>query len=249
MTRRRVLWLATAGLVIVAGVVAVFLLPYLHRRAYPYPPILSPVSYTWPEDARIVELGSADHIRSEADALAYIHALRNRTVRPLSEFDEERLARAEYAAIRDPQKRIPESAIVKTYDALVDQLGAPASNHVTVEELHVFRTELLLYPRAMERLPDGSLRPDCRPIEAFNLLSQLIYSGGVWHPYRTQVGTARWLWSLLPTFWPSPPKTLAAVSHTQKHRFAAARERYFASHPDFNSQQLCNDLFSRLGIN
>ena len=190
MKRGRVFGLAVAGLVIVVGAVAVFLLPYLHHRAYP--DTLVPRNrtetrgYASLEDARIDDLGSADRIRSEADALAYIQALRPQMLTPLSNFDEDRLARAEYAAIRDPQKRIPESLVVNRFNALVDELSAPASSHVTVEELHVFRAVFfcLRYPRAAAPLPDGSLPRDFRPAEAFYLLDQLTLNGGVPRSFR-----------------------------------------------------------------
>lgn len=237
--------LAIAGLVIVLSVVAVFLLPYLHHRAYPdavrdhwleskHPP--------FPREARVDELGSANRIRSEADALTYIQALFDHWAMGLFRgFDENRLARAEYAAVRDPQKRIPESLVVKTFNALVDKWGAPRSIRVTVEELHAFRAEFM-YPQAAGCLPDGSYPRDFRPAEAVYMLDQLYFNGGVPGFLRVRFSTTAWLRSLLPAF-----RTSHRAPGPQLY---AAAWQYYRWHPSFTSQrQFSDDLFRQLGIN
>src|SRR5216684_8150907 len=173
------------------GVIGVAAVPYLHHLVYPdslpRSALKGSIGYAATPDLRqIDELGVPDHIRTEADARAYIEALVKRW-RP-SEKDlpgvtqfEDRLAHAEYDAIHDPQRRIPESLVAKIFNGLVDQWGTPASSRISLEELHAFRIvySSLLYPRSVLRLPDGSIAPDCRPSEALLLLDLLNFNGGV----------------------------------------------------------------------
>jgi hypothetical protein len=86
------------------------------------------------------DLVAVDRIRSESDGKTYLLALvktwgrDEKKVPQLAQF-EDRLACAQYKAVRDPQKRVPEFLVAKTFNTLAGQWGAPASSHVTVEDL------------------------------------------------------------------------------------------------------------------
>jgi len=248
MKRRRVAALLIVSAILVIAAVAFVLLPYLHYRAtrryigfnlnhlerYRHAPTSEFIQ-------QIEELGNPDHIHSEADALAYVEALHARMLPPFTDLDTGRLARAEYAAIRDPQKRIPESLVAKTFNALADKWQAPASK-ITIEELHLFRIAYFvrLHSRTAGLQPDGSFPRDCRPAEAFLLLEELNRRGGVDEYLRIQLSTRLWLAYRLHLVERDRPYRLAA-------EFSIARTTYFAWH-HVTSEQFCNDLFQQLGI-
>jgi hypothetical protein len=275
MTRGRVLGLIGAGVVIAVVACAVFL-PYVNGLVYPQllskaGPFHTATSADWPDPriGRIDELGAADHIHSEADARAYVDALieqwgRNEKELPGAAQLVDRLARAEYAAIREPQKRIPESLVAKTFNGLMNEWQMPSWTRISVEELHAFRiVESSLYSRSVARLPDGSIAPDCRPTEALLLLDQLNFNGGVQPWVRERVRARHFPWNLLKRFeWrrpiqqrPSQPVEYhlaplpANPLSRQMDKYDAAKRNYFASFPGFDFSQFCYGLFVQLGIN
>jgi hypothetical protein len=215
------------------GIIVVVAVPYLNHFLV-YPDSLSRSEATVaaqvggyaaiPEDRQIDELGAPERIRTEADARVYVEALvkrwdPNETNPHLDEF-EERLAQAEYAAVRDPNKLIPESQVAKTFNRLMDEWEMPAWTRVSVPELHALRLTYVLsvYPRSVARLPDKSIAPSCRPTEALFLLHMLDFRGGA-HTRE------------------SP----------QRNEYIGLRHKYFASHPAIVESEV-NDIFSQLGI-
>src|SRR5467141_4836589 len=135
------------GLLLI-GIVVLVAVPYLNHLVYPDSLPRSAARRATgyaviPEDRQVDELGAPDHIRAEADARAYVDALvkrwdPNETNAHLPEF-EERLARAEYAAVRNPEKRIPEAQVAKTFNGRMDEWQMPGWVHISVAELHAFR--------------------------------------------------------------------------------------------------------------
>ncbi len=265
------------GFLLIVGVICAVALPYLNHLIYPdllpRTALAGAIGYAAtpdPDLRQIDELGVPDHIRTEADARAYIEALVKRW-RP-SEKDlpgvtqfEDRLAHAEYDAIHDPQRRIPESLVAKIFNGLVDQWGTPASSRISLEELHAFRIvySSLLYPRSVLRLPDGSIAPDCRPSEALLLLDLLNFNGGVQPWLRKDVRARHWPWKILRRFeWRRPvqreqlepiayglrPMYTRTPDNVQQDKYHEALHEYFVNHP-FTSQQLADDVFAKLGIN
>ncbi len=266
----------TVLLICITGLVAV---PYLNHLMYPdalsQDDVTRAVAHTpgqaigyavFPVDRQIDELGAPDHIRTEADAKTYVEALMKRWGDPnetnphLAEF-EERLARAEYAAVRDPERRIPESKVVKTFNRLMDQWQMPGSAHISVAELHTFRIPYTcaIYPRSVARLPDESIAPSCRPTEALFLLLMLDSNQGIASYIREYVRQCQFPWNILkrlklwhpvpiPIFeqglHPAPPDPDAL----QKFRYDNLRRRYFARHPDVSLETAVNEVFAQLGI-
>jgi hypothetical protein len=161
------------GFLLIVGVICAVALPYLIHLIYPdslpRTALTEAIGYAVPEDRQVDELGAPDHIRTEADARAYVEALVKRwdpreTNPHLAEF-EERLAQAEYVAVRDPKKLIPESKVAKTFNQLMDEWEMPSWTRVPMAELHAFRTTYAsaVYPRSVARLADRSIAPGCRP--------------------------------------------------------------------------------------
>jgi hypothetical protein len=273
------------GLLLV-GVIAEIAVPYLHHLASPdalpinafrrvtgYPII--PLQAVIPEDRQIDELGVPGHIRTEADAGTYVQALMNRwdpreTNPHLAEF-EERLARAEYAAVRDPKKLIPESQVAKTFNHLMDEWNMPGWTRISVPELHFFRIvySSAIYPRSVTRLPDGSVAPGCRPTETLLLLDWLDFTGGAPPNIRKAVRDTRFPWVLLKRLeWSRPPErpVESAMSLGQQStygpcpeytqtpedrqvdRYSDLRRKYFARHPEITFESVAREIFSELGI-
>jgi len=266
------------GFLLIVGVICAVALPYLNHLMYPdalsrddltraltHGPRQAIGYAVFPVDRQIDELGAPDHIRAEADARAYVDAFVKRwdpkeTNAHLSEF-EERLARAEYAAVRNPEKRIPESQIAKTFNGLMDEWQMPGWAHISVAELHAFRIPyaLAVYPRSVARLPDESIAPSCRPTEALFLLHMLDSNEGIASYIRDYVRESHFPWNVLkrlklwhPTAIPivQPGLHLAPPSPDGSKRleYETLRRRYFASHPDATFDRTMNELFAQLGI-
>jgi hypothetical protein len=256
------------GLLLLCIVVLVAV-PYLNHLVYPdslpRSAVRRAIGYAIiPEDRQVDELGAPDHIRTEADARAYVIALVKRwdprkTNPHLAEF-EERLAQAEYAAVRDPTKLIPESQVAKTFNRLMDEWRMPAWTRVSVPELHAFRITYAssVYPRSVARLADGSIAFGCRPTEALLLLHMLDFIGGVPPEIREKVRESPFPWSLLKRLrWSRPamepveyglhPAPLNPDSR-QRHEYITCRNVYFASHPAISFESEVGDIFSQLGI-
>ncbi len=260
------------GFLLIAAVICALALPYLHDLIYPdslsrndlTPTGCETIGYAVTStDRQIDELGAADHIRTEADARAYVDALMkrwdpNETNPHLAEF-EERVARAEFAAVRNPEKRIPESQVTKTFNRLMDEWQMPGWAHISVAELHAFRITAAsaVYPRSIARLPDGRIALDCRPTEALFLLYMLDFSGGVPPQIRQQVRETHFPWNVLKRFkWsrpamnpiePGPHPAPPNPESLQRHKYSTLRANYFSRHPDAVSfDRVVNELFMQL---
>ena len=67
------------GFLLIASVICAVVLPYLIHLVYPdslpRTALTEAIGYAVPEDRQVDELGAPDHIRTEADARAYVEAL------------------------------------------------------------------------------------------------------------------------------------------------------------------------------
>lgn len=96
-----------------------------------------------------------------------------------------RVAQAEFAAVSDATRLIPEERIAAAWNAFAATIGAPQQFQVTEAEVHYHRDSLwtsarLLWSRGRENLwavptiyatrSDGSPARGCRPLEAFRIL-------------------------------------------------------------------------------
>jgi hypothetical protein len=214
-----------------------------------------------PIDKRIDELGAESRILSEADAETYIGALLEKF-----DLDETRLpglgtlksslAKAEYAAIRDPSKRIPEAMVVHVFNELMAEWNSPDWTRISSDELHVFRivVSMALYPRSVSRSPDGSLSHDCRPVEALYLIYLLQSRGGVSLDLRVKVQSGEWPKAVprqLESLGPSVVRLKSEGSPAEAQRlreYLTARARYFADHPGSGLRTEVDNLFGKLLI-
>lgn len=139
-----------------------------------------------PEDRHIDALGTEANIHSPADAETYLnailakHKIDTATIPGLSPFAH-RLAVAEYAAITDPSKRIPETQLVTAFNEIMDQWGEPQWTRITVEDFHWFHRikAATLIPYSVSRDAEGNVADTCRPVEAVYLLYMLTTERGL----------------------------------------------------------------------
>jgi len=209
--------------VLLLGIIVLVAVPYLNYLVYPGSRFtVKDASAIIREDRQVDELGS--HIRTEADAKAYVEALMKRWAprETIPTEYEERLARAEYAAVHNPEKLIPESQVANAFTRLMDKWGMPAWTHVSVPELHALRVSYAstVYPKSVPRLPDETIAPSCRPTEALFLLHMLDARKGL-------------------------PQ---GQDNRQRNEYINLRRKYFASHPELTFDKEVSDIFSELGI-
>lgn len=99
-----------------------------------------------------------------------------------------RIAQAEFAAVSNPPKAIPESRLAEAWNTYVDTISAAQNQKVVPPELHNLRdaflataraawnrgyTNFWLTPSIYATLPDGRLAPDCRAVESIRVLWDL----------------------------------------------------------------------------
>jgi hypothetical protein len=139
----------------------------------------------------------AGNIHSEADARAFVDAV----AAQLTEQSDlswttlsirHRVASAEYAAVSDPSRLIPEQRIVDIWNEYVREIDAPEETLVTVAELHNLRDamytssrllwkkqrfaqSLWIIPNVYAVDSDGKVASGCRPIEALKILHDMAY--------------------------------------------------------------------------
>ncbi len=143
-----------------------------------------------PADARHFVDFLADLFSEETPSSWTSNALRNR------------IAKAEFAAVSDPQKTIPESRLAEAWNRYVDTIAAPEDQKVTPAELHNLRDAFLttarigwnrgsrnfwLTPSIYATLPDTRLAPGCRAVESIRILWDLANNPNNIHAARERV--------------------------------------------------------------
>jgi hypothetical protein len=225
----------------------------------PIIPNMSQISLSF-TDRRIDELGAEARIQSETDAEAYVGAFLQKF--KLDEVQPEvigvwkaRLARAEFDAVRHPEKRISEKVVAETFNQLMERWNAPTWTRISVEELHVFRTAISigLFPRSMPRSSGGKISRNCRPAEALYLIYLLQSRGGV--PVELRKRAARGDWpKAMPEDEPlaAPVVRLEADSSPYEMQrldeYFTARTNYFANHPDRGFEKEVDELFREFQV-
>ncbi len=137
----------------------------------------------------------AGNIHSEADARAYVDAVAEELTghRPISwttRSIRHRVAHAEYEAVSDPSRQIPEQRIVDIWNEYVREIDAPAETLVTVAELHNLRDAMYLgasqyrwksevgqsiwtMPNVYALDADGKIASGCRALEALKIIHDM----------------------------------------------------------------------------
>jgi len=137
----------------------------------------------------------AGNIHAEADARAYVDAVAeeltgHRHMPWTTRSIRHRVAHAEYEAVTDPSRQIPEQRIVDIWNEYVREIDAPAEALVTVAEVHNLRDAM--YSNASDRMwknemtqslwtmpnvysidADGKVASGCRAVEALKIIRDM----------------------------------------------------------------------------
>ena len=216
-----------------------------------------PLSFT---DRKIDELGAEARIQTEADAEAYVGAFLEKfkldEVEPrLIDMWKARLARAEFDAVRHPQKRVPEEVVAEAFNQLMERWKAPAGTRVSLDELRVLRTAISIqvYPQSMPLVADGQVSRSCRPTEALYLFYLLQARGGLPVELKDVARTGKWP-NTVATDQESPvplmvrPNIMSSAEAIRLSAYFAARASYFAHQPDDSFQKEVDELFRKFQI-
>ena len=137
----------------------------------------------------------AGNIHSEADARAFVDAVAeeltgHRHMSWTTRSIRRRVAHAEYEAVSDPSRQIPEQRIVDIWNEYVREIDAPEETLVTVAELHNLRDSLYLgasqytwkreLGQSIWTMPDiyaldadGKMASGCRAVEALKIIHDM----------------------------------------------------------------------------
>ena len=136
----------------------------------------------------------AGRIHSEADALAFVEGIADIFADYLppawaGPSIRQRVAHAEYEAISDPSRLIPEQRIADVWNEYVREIGAPEEAVVNAAEIHSMRDAdyaigQAMWTRGMNEAiwtmpniyatgPDGKISDACRAIEALRVIHDL----------------------------------------------------------------------------
>ena len=136
----------------------------------------------------------AAHINSEADARAFVDAVADMFTDSLppswaTRGIRERIAHAEFEAVSDPLRQIPEQRIADVWNNYVREIGASEEAVVTVAEIHgirdaAFAVGQVMWTRGTNQsawtMPnyfavgeDGKVAEGCRAVEALRVIYDL----------------------------------------------------------------------------
>jgi hypothetical protein len=216
--------------------------------------------------------GLAGNIRSESDARAFVDAVAEQftqheylswTTRGI----RHRIAHAEYEAVVDPSRLIPEQRIVNIWNEYVRELDAPAETLVSVAELHNLRDALYTsnqslwkrqgFTQSLWTIPniyaldaDGKVANGCRALEALRLLHDMFYFQSVRRAReRVQKGV------LVSDLASSVQQNAASRPTTARIEIKASRDpnplmaavnRYLQAHSQRDYRHLLERLFAEL---
>jgi len=143
----------------------------------------------------VVQLNElAGRIHSEADALAFVDGIADIFADSLpaawaGPSIRQRVAHAEYEAISDPLRLIPEQRIADVWNEYVREIGAPEEAVVNAAEIHSMRDadyaigqawwtrgmneSIWTMPNFYATGPDGKISDGCRAIEALRVIYDL----------------------------------------------------------------------------
>jgi len=137
----------------------------------------------------------AGNIHSEAEARAYVDAVAevltgHRHMLWTTRSIRRRVAHAEYEAVTDPARQIPEQRIVDVWNEYVREIDAPAEALVTVAELHNLRDSMYVgasrfawkreinqsiwtMPNIYALDADGKIASGCRALETLKIIHDM----------------------------------------------------------------------------
>jgi hypothetical protein len=217
----------------------------------------------------------AGNIHSEAEARAYVDAVAevltgHRHMLWTTRSIRRRVAHAEYEAVTDPARQIPEQRIVDVWNEYVREIDAPAEALVTVAELHNLRDSMYVgasrfawkreinqsiwtMPNIYALDADGKIASGCRALETLKIIHDMHdqFQNVRWARARIAKGLLASDIVKLPN--PNPeqrpqPKFAAAGLRAvpMNNPIPAAMLHYQQEHGEHAYQQLLQRLFAEL---
>jgi hypothetical protein len=233
-------------------------------------PVATVLTYEQHKQAavRINEL--AGRIHSEADASALVSEIAVLFAKELppawaSSTIRQRVAHAEYEAVRESAKLIAEQRIVDVWNQYVKEVGAPDEAIVSVAEIHNLRdgsytVAQLMWARGQQTIwtmpnvyalgPDGRVAEGCRALEALRVIHDL---EGLFQNLRGARG--RLQRGIVPSEEikklagepnPQPHGTVRLEAHEDSNPIRPAEQRYVQEHGRESYSQLLARLFDDL---
>jgi hypothetical protein len=219
---------------------------------------------------RINEL--AGNIHSEVDARAFVDAVAEREAGGqllwwATTGIRHRVAQAEYDAVSDPSKLIPEQRIVNVWNEYVRELDAPEETLVTVAEVHNLRDASYTstqhmwknqkFPQSLWTMPnvfavgsDGKVAVGCRAVEALRILYDMSRFFQNLQAARERIRKGVLASDLFRQEQEWSPRAPTAKSHlasaTNASPVRLAEYRYAQAHSDGDYQRLLQKLYAEL---
>jgi hypothetical protein len=216
----------------------------------------------------------AGNIHSEADARAFVDAVAERLGGEelpswATASIRYRVAHAEYGAVSDPSKLIPEQRIVNVWNEYVRELDAPEKTLVTVAEVHNLRDAQYTmtksmwkkeqFPQSLWTMPDvyavgsdGKVANGCRAVEALRILHDMFRSFPSVQSARERVQKGVLLSDLIK----QPKNDAVSRPPTVRSHLASASEdtmpvlaaeiRYVQAHGEVDYRRLLERLYEEL---
>ncbi|MFZ0772660.1 MAG: hypothetical protein WCA49_21300 [Candidatus Sulfotelmatobacter sp.] len=215
----------------------------------------------------------AGNIHSEADARAFVGAVAERMAGEQLPWwatagIRHRVAHAEYDAVSDPSKLIPEQRVVNVWNEYVRELDAPEETLVTVAEVHNLRDAQYTmnksmwnkeqFPQSLWTMPnvyavgsDGKVANGCRAVEALRILYDMSRFFQSVQGARERVRKGVLVSDSVrqqQNATPRPPiaKSHLAIASADPNPVRAAEYRYFQAHGAGDFQRLLERLYEEL---
>jgi hypothetical protein len=229
----------------------------------------APLTYAERQQVAIRINGLAGQIHSAADASVIVSELATMFAKELpsawaSADIRDRIAQAEYEAVSDPAKLIPELRVSEIWNQYVREIGASGEAIVSAAEIHNMRDgnytlAQMMWARGFQTIwtmpnvvalgPDGKVADGCRPLEALRVLHDLdsLFQNLRIARDRLQKGVvASELKKSAAT--PNPPARTNSqlVAKSNPNPTAAAERRYAQEHSSATYYLLLKRLFDDL---
>lgn len=211
----------------------------------------------------------AGRIHSEADAKALVDKIAEMFADSLppswmTRGVRQRLAHAEYEAVSDPMRLIPEQRIADVWNKYVREIGAPDEALITVAELHNLRdadfaTAQLLWSRGQNIWAvssiyaldsHGKVADGARPIEALRILYDLDMLFDNLRAARARVRKGVLISDEIRKRQENPPASQKATAHLETRALNnpiwLAERRYIQQHGPYVLNGVMEELFDEL---
>jgi hypothetical protein len=212
----------------------------------------------------------AGRIRSESDASALVSEIAGLLEKELppawaSSSIRQRVAHAEYAAVRNPAKLIPEQRVVDVWNEYAREIGAPDETIVSVAEIHNMRDgsftgSQLMWTRGIQNIwtmpnvyalgSDGKVADGCRALEAIRVIHDLdgLFQNlrGARDRLKNGIVPSEKIKKRVGAPNPQPHSTARLEVHADTNPLRPAEQRYVQTHGSVAYAELLVRLFDEL---